>query len=413
MSRLLLTAAVLAILVYAMVLGVRWLTPRIEQDIADRVTTSLAEQGLLWADVAVQGREVTLSGTAPNEAGKERALAVASKVFGVAKVDDKLEVADAKALAGKGAASYGLTITKDGDKVSVVGAVPTQADKDVLVRLANRHYGEENVDASKLEVAEGAPAGWRTAAGTVLYNIFNMENATVTFSGTEVMISGTVVDQQFSDQVENAVTATLPQSYKVAYAVDVVTPTTVSSEATVEPAAGPEGCAMDEVKGEKVYFGFDEAKLTAEDKPVLDKVAAKMDACADSKMVLAGFTDKTGSALYNKWLSQQRAEAAMRGLMRHGVAKERLKPVGYGEAHPLASNATRDGRAKNRRVEFYPGEALPYEVTSPTEVSVKKVVAPVQTAAAAAPAKPEIAKPWWAKPKAQGAGKDSWLGDSN
>jgi len=97
MSRLLLTAAVLAVLVYSMVLGVRWLSPRIEQDIADRVTTGLAEQGLLWADVQVEGRDVVLSGVAPDEDSKARALSVASRVFGVSKVTDQLTTPDVSA----------------------------------------------------------------------------------------------------------------------------------------------------------------------------------------------------------------------------------------------------------------------------------------------------------------------------
>ena len=69
-------------------------------------------------------------------------------------------------------------------------------------------------------------------------------------------------------------------------------------------------------------------------------------------MVIEGHTDATGSADYNKDLSQRRAAAVVEYLVSKGVARGRLVPVGYGFERPVASNATALGRAKNRRVEF-------------------------------------------------------------
>lgn len=435
MSRLLLTAAVLAVLIYSMVLGVRWLTPRIEQDIADRVTSGLAEQGLLWADVTVKGREVVLSGVAPSTEAHDKAVAAASKVFGVAKITDELTVAiedeDAakKAKVAKNTQPYTLSITKEGDAVALEGEVSSEADKAVLLRLANTHYGDKNVDVSKLAVVEGAPAGWRSAAGTVLVNISNLEKASVTLSNTEVMVSGSVLDKQFSDQMEQAVKTTLPEAYKAAFAVEVVTPTVVGAvdeNAEVEPAAGAVACAgLEEVKKERLRFDFDKAELKAEHRPVLKKVAGTLKTCADEKLVVAGFTDQSGSPLYNKWLSQQRAEAALRGLMRDGVQKDRLKAVGYGDAHPEASNATKAGRVQNRRVEFHPGAELPFPLVEKAAVAEKKAAAVKHAKKPVAKAKvvsktdavsaSAIEKPWWAKPvvSTSAPAEEKWLGDDN
>lgn len=424
MSRLLLTAAVLAVLVYTMVLGVRWLSPRIEQDIAGRVTTGLAEQGLLWADVAVEGRDVVLSGTAPDADAKARAMNVATRVFGVSKVQDNLTVvgeisgtAVSGTVAGvspskpekkvakvkKPAVDYTLTITKDGEKIALEGNVPDEASKEVLIKLATNRYNVENVDATKLNVVEGAPAGWRSAVGAVLMHISNMETAKAIISNTEVMVSGNVLDKQYSDKMEQDVSQVLPKTYKVAFAVDVVSPTVVE----VEPAAGEAsevaktesktGVACDatiDLKKQTLMFGFDKADLSNAHKAKLAVVAKNMKACADEKVVLAGFTDVTGSKLYNKWLSQQRAEAAMRGLMRDGVAKERLKAVGYGELYPVKPNTTKANRAANRRVEFHAGAELPYDVTAVAEVAPAKA-APVKAAKVkkAEPQNQKVAKP--------------------
>lgn len=445
MSRLLLTAAVLAVLVYTMVLGVQWLSPRIEQDIADRVTTGLAEQGLLWADVSVKGRDVVLNGEAPDADAKAKAVNVATRVFGVSNVQDQLTVAGeadsatatkaevasqpVKASA-KPVVDYSLTIYKVGEAVAFEGNVPDESSKKVLMDLASNRYGVENVDGTKLVVVEnGAPAGWRSAVGAVLMHISNMEKADVVVNGTEVMISGTVIDKGFADKLQADVSQVLPKDYKVAYAVEVVTPTVT---AEVEPAAGAEAvavaasCDMAAAEKQVLLFGFDKADITADHVAALKVVEDALAACADAKMVVAGYTDVTGSKLYNKWLSQQRAEAAQRRLMREGVAKDRLRAVGYGDLYPVADNATREGRAKNRRVEFHAGDALPHAegamesqkaagkvdakvaaetvkttAVNATKTAVKTVDANViEPAAGAVDAAAEkastIAKPWWA-----------------
>ncbi len=67
---------------------------------------------------------------------------------------------------------------------------------------------------------------------------------------------------------------------------------------------------------------------------------------------IEGHTDRTGPESYNLGLSQRRAEAVKNYLVRQGISAGRLYPVGKGEASPVASNDTRDGRYRNRRVEF-------------------------------------------------------------
>lgn len=100
-----------------------------------------------------------------------------------------------------------------------------------------------------------------------------------------------------------------------------------------------------------VLFEFDRAALlpTAQDK--LSRLAAAL-AKTDLKASIEGHTDAVGADAYNLQLSTRRAEAVRDQLVAHGVAAERLKVVGAGETRPIASNASSEGRAMNRRVEI-------------------------------------------------------------
>jgi OOP family OmpA-OmpF porin len=82
------------------------------------------------------------------------------------------------------------------------------------------------------------------------------------------------------------------------------------------------------------------------------KVADFMKEHPDAKMEIQGHTDNVGNAAFNKKLSQARANSVMKYLTtKFGIEKDRLTAVGFGMEKPIASNKTREGRAKNRRVE--------------------------------------------------------------
>ncbi len=72
----------------------------------------------------------------------------------------------------------------------------------------------------------------------------------------------------------------------------------------------------------------------------------------ESNLAVTGYTDSTGSKAYNMKLSERRAESVKAYLVSKGVAADRITTKGKGEADPVASNKTKAGRAKNRRVEI-------------------------------------------------------------
>ena len=125
--------------------------------------------------------------------------------------------------------------------------------------------------------------------------------------------------------------------------------------APAAPAATPAE-AKPVVAAEKItlqadaYFDFDKSTLKAEGKAKLDELAGKLGQVNVETIVATGHTDSVGADAYNQALSVRRANAVKAYLVSKGVAAERVLVEGKGEAQPVASNATKEGRAQNRRV---------------------------------------------------------------
>lgn len=102
-----------------------------------------------------------------------------------------------------------------------------------------------------------------------------------------------------------------------------------------------------------IFFATGKATIKSGSYSMLNEIAdAVKNAPSIKKVVIEGHTDSTGSRRYNVKLSQKRADAVRKYLISKGVSASKLKAVGYGPDKPIASNRTRSGQAKNRRVEF-------------------------------------------------------------
>ena len=86
--------------------------------------------------------------------------------------------------------------------------------------------------------------------------------------------------------------------------------------------------------------------------PVLNDLAAVAYQCPDTDIIIGGHTDSSGDRERSLRLSQARAEAVERFFYLAGIAAERMRIVAYGDSQPIASNATIEGRAANRRITF-------------------------------------------------------------
>ena len=105
-----------------------------------------------------------------------------------------------------------------------------------------------------------------------------------------------------------------------------------------------------------ISFATGRADIESNFRPILDRFAEGLRNNPNAEVRIIGHTDSTGSDSINNPLSLDRAESTRNYLTARGVSGARIHVDGRGSREPIASNASNDGRARNRRVEIFVGE---------------------------------------------------------
>ena len=126
----------------------------------------------------------------------------------------------------------------------------------------------------------------------------------------------------------------------------------LTQPASVAPVAvAPVPTAEKVTYAADAFFDFDKAIVKPEGKAKLDELVNALTGMDTEVIVAVGHTDWIGTDKYNQKLSERRANAVKAYLVSKGVPAEKIFTEGKGKKQPIASNKTREGRAKNRRVE--------------------------------------------------------------
>ena len=119
------------------------------------------------------------------------------------------------------------------------------------------------------------------------------------------------------------------------------------------PAPAPAPAAASKITfAADAFFDFDKSVLKPEGRAKLDDLVSKIKGVNLEVIIAVGHTDSIGTVAYNQRLSVRRAEAVKAYLVSKGIERNRVYTEGKGETQPIASNRTKEGRAKNRRVEI-------------------------------------------------------------
>ncbi|MEN9619424.1 MAG: hypothetical protein RL406_1661 [Pseudomonadota bacterium] len=122
--------------------------------------------------------------------------------------------------------------------------------------------------------------------------------------------------------------------------------------AAAPKAAAPVAAASKVTYAADAFFDFDKSVLKPAGKAKLDDLVSKVKGINLEVIIAVGHTDSIGTDAYNQKLSVRRAESVKAYLISKGIEKNRIYTEGKGEKQPVADNKTKEGRAKNRRVEI-------------------------------------------------------------
>lgn len=149
---------------------------------------------------------------------------------------------------------------------------------------------------------------------------------------------------------------------KVDATADAGSDSSAQNDGTSAVAAGAAVAAVDATEDEPEYttlslsssatFDLGGSTLSAEGKAAVADIVAQFKGREVNSVIIEGYTDDSGDAAFNQDLSEKRAEAVKAEAVANGANPDKITTVGYGEANPIADNSTREGRAKNRRVEI-------------------------------------------------------------
>jgi outer membrane protein OmpA-like peptidoglycan-associated protein len=336
-------------------LGVRRQAPLIEQDIRERATAAFTEAGYDWAQLIVDGRDITLAGVAPSAAARSAAYRVAAHLEGVRLARNRTTLRSALSTAASvenvapaaaPAVPLALVLRSDGAQLTLVGDVPDGDSTAQLVEQARRRFAVADVIDELKRAQSTAPAQWPAAAGTALEALLFLEQGEARVDGSRIEVDGLAADPGLRARTRQTLLRGAPQGYTSAAQIEVAS----------TPGATPAECqaGIDSLLGAaRIEFDGGSADLRPDSAPVLEELRDILQRCASLRFEIAGHTDDRGGTRDNLALSQRRAEAVMEYLVQHGVALRRLTARGYGEERPVVRGTTPDARARNRRIEVH------------------------------------------------------------
>lgn len=246
---------------------------------------------------------------------------------------------------------YWMSFTSGSDGVVLAGHMPDRTGVEALATLAAVRFAGRIVHPALTLRDAAPPAGWHEAAFAALEALALLPEGRVQVAAGKLLLEGRIADPAAAGPIHRTLAEALP-GLAVHTALTVDLPAEV---ATVRPT--PARCAhlLNALVADRpIDFAPGSAVLAEAGAAILDAAAAILARCPTAAIEIGGHTDSQGSEDFNRRLSAARAEAVREALLARAVAGGRLVAVGYGEAEPIASNATESGRSQNRRIAFRP-----------------------------------------------------------
>ena len=247
-----------------------------------------------------------------------------------------------------GPPEFSATLSPEG-AVQVRGRVPDTLINTTVESFSHAQFGRDNVTMGT-RITDGLPGDWTVRILAGLEALSMLESGSILVQPALVTVSGKTGSTSATADISRLLIEKLGQA--ATFKIDVV------YVEALDPVAGlptPQECVQQiavVTDQRKITFDPGSATLSAEAQPVVDAIAGILKRCPTVSVLVAGYTDSQGRDQMNLELSQSRADAVLEALQSRRIPVAEFESIGFGEARPIADNATETGREANRRIEF-------------------------------------------------------------
>ncbi len=293
--------------------------------------------------------------------------------------------------AAAGPAEFTAVLAAETHRLEMRGRLTDDSLRAAVNSFAAARFGAKNIYlATRMD--PDLPDGWPLRVLAGLEALAELDHGALTVRADLVEVSGVTGSQASRARIAQILSQELGQG--------AVFKVSVTYDEALDPIASiptAEECAQDVkdvLSRQKITFTPGSAEIDAKANTVMSALADVLSDCPGIAMEIAGYTDAQGSDSGNQALSQARAETVLMSLQGRQVDVSAMVAKGYGEANPIADNASEEGREANRRIEFTlvvtPPPATPDQVAASAAAGAAAPDFSADTSPSVAPAKKTI-----------------------
>lgn len=330
---------------------------RLPQVLKERVAGALIASGHPGVTIEMRGQEAVLHGIVESSDDVADVQSAALSAIGPggawAGGVTSVDVTDVKP--GPFTRPYEWSAKRDGLRLDISGPTPSESAHTAIHDAAKQWFPIDRV-LDQMTVAGGAPSPYFTDVARIsLQRLAALTSGEVRIVDDQVVFIGDG-SQQAVDALKMAF-ANPPAPFRVRLDVtvdglDTQHPELQGLNLNSGDAETCEHAFQRLMERNVINFETGSADIAPSSRRVLDALASVALRCDRFALEVAGYTDNQGERQMNMELSQRRADAVAAYLATQGVARDRLTAHGYGPDRPRADNATVEGQAANRRIEF-------------------------------------------------------------